>query len=149
MYGIPNCDTQDCGRQEEASVVHTEGSCYIHERFFSCCHQCVGAVGEFFTAVPGDGVLNFLQEFVGVIFIEPGGGVVFALAGDDDVLVMFMEIDCATMLPHIVLIKAPHFIVNSHEPKSPVVFLCHEIIKLLRQALVAEAVIAEEKVLCV
>ena len=68
---------------------------------------------------------------------------VFALASDDDVLVMFMEIACATMLPHIVLIKVPHVIVNSHEPKSPVAFLCHEIIKLVRQGLVAEAVIVE------
>ena len=57
---------------------------------------------------------------------------VFALAGDDDVLVMFMEKDCATMLPHIVLIKAPHVIVNGHGPKSPVMFLCDELIKLVR-----------------
>ena len=71
------------------------------------------------------------------------------MAGDDDVLVMFMEIDCATMLPHTVLIKVLHVIVNGHEPKSPVVFLCHEIIKLVRQALVAEAVIAEDKDVCV
>ena len=68
---------------------------------------------------------------------------------DDGVLVMFMEITYATMLPHIVLIKAQHVIVNGHEPKSPVVLLGDEIIKLFRQALVAEAVIAEEKVLCV
>ena len=53
------------------------------------------------------------------------------------------------MMPHIVLIKVPHVIVNGHEPKSPVVFLCDEIIKLVRQALVAEAVIAEDKALYV
>ena len=37
MYGNPNCYTQDCVRIEVPSVVHTEGSCYRHQRFFSCC----------------------------------------------------------------------------------------------------------------
>ena len=122
IYGIPNCDTQDCGRLEEPSVVHTEGSCHRHERFFSRC-STMRMVGVCYTVERGDGILNFLQEFVGVVFIETGG-VVFVLASDDGVLVMLMEIAYATMLPHIVLIKARHVIVNGHEPKSPVVLLC-------------------------
>ena len=55
----------------------------------------------------------------------------------------------STALPHIVLIRVTHFIVNSHEPESPVVLLNDEIIKLIQQALVTKAVVSKDNVLCV